>query len=114
MIYKTLSELTHLNGITIVDEAHIKAIQQCISHGEDAKINIAISIKNKGLSEHKVSATEVKEYPKFQIKRVVTVTQPVMNGKETISLSTQYENIYVDQDGQIVTFDELPAAYEEK
>ncbi|MCU4393359.1 hypothetical protein [Acinetobacter parvus] len=110
MIYKTLSELVHLDDdLASVEEAHIQAIKQAVEHGGNAQISITLSLKKKPkLVEVLEDENGIKEFPCFELERKIKVVRPVPRGKESVSLGVEIERLYVDGDGEIVTHDELP------
>ena len=110
MIYTTLLELVHLNdGLASVEEAHIQAIKQAVKYGGNAQVTITLSLKNKPkLVELLESEDGIKEFPCFELERKIKVIRPVPHGKESVSLGVEIERLYVDEDGEIVTHDELP------
>lgn len=110
MIYKTLSELVHLDDdLSSAEAAHIHALAQAVKHGGNAQITITLSLKKKPkLVEVLEHEGGIKEFPCFELERKVKVIRPVHGGKESVVLDINLERLYVDEDGEIVTHDELP------
>lgn len=110
MIYKTLSELVHLHDdLASAEAAHIHALEQAVKYGGNAQVTITLSLRNKPkLVEVLEQESGFKEFPCFELERKIKVIRPVHGGKESVVLDVDLERLYVDEDGEIVTHDELP------
>lgn len=111
MIYRKLADLLHLDDERF-DESHIEAIKHSVEHYGSAKLTITVDLKPKSALAGVVNSQPV-TIPMFEMVRQVKVTQPISDGKEQLNLGYVKKEIYVDPDGEIVTFDELPVGQEE-
>lgn len=111
MIYKTLKQMLHLDDERF-DEAHIDAIKHAVEHYGSAKITVTLNLKPKSALVGVVDSQPVR-IPMFDAERIVKVTQPIEGGKEQLDRGYVKLEIYVDPDGEIVTFDELPVGQNE-
>ena len=111
MIYRKLAELLHLDDHRF-DESHVEAIKHAVEHYGSAKITVTVDLKPKSALVGVVDSQPVR-IPMFELVRQVKVTQPIESGKEQLNLGYVKMEIYVDPDGEIVTFDELPVGQNE-
>lgn len=106
MIYKTLADILHLDDERF-DQSHIDAINKAVAHSGNAQITTVLSIKPKAVLYAEVAGEKVR-FPSFEIARTVKVSRPILDGKEQVTLGYVKKKVYLDQDYQIVTRDELP------
>ncbi len=112
MIYKNLAEILHLDDERF-NESHINAINKVVAHGGSAQITTTLTIKkSKGVLYAEVAGEDV-YFQSFDIERKVKVSRPIPDGKEQVALGYVKKKVYLDQDGEVVTRDELPISEEE-
>ena len=111
MIYKTLADLLHLEDERF-DQSHIDAINKAVAHGGNAKITVTLTIKPKAVLHAEVAGKD-ERFPSFEVERKVNVSRPIPDGKEQVALGYVKKKVYLDQDGEVVTRDELPISEDE-
>lgn len=111
MIYRKLADLLHLDDERF-DESHVEAIKHAVEHYGSAKVTVTLNLKPLS-SLHGVVDSQPVIIPMFEAVRTVKVVRPIEGGKEQLDAGHVKLEIYVDPDGEIVTFDELPVGQEE-
>lgn len=111
MIYRKLADLLHLDDERF-DESHIEAIKHSVEHYGSAKVTVTLNLKPLSSLLGSVNGQDV-IIPMFEAVRTVKVVRPISEGKEQLYVGHVKLEIYVDPDGEIVTFDELPVGQEE-
>lgn len=106
MIFKTLSDLLQLDDERF-DKCHIDAINKTIAHDGNAQVTVTLNIKPKAILYAEVNGEDAR-FPSFEVERKVKVSRPIQDGKEQVALGYVKKKVYRDQDGEIVTRDELP------